>query len=128
MEYLGYRPQEEINALLKEASMLVFPSEWYEGFSRVAAEAFAAATPIVAADIGMAAELVEHGHTGLHFRPGDPTDLAAQVRWFVSHPEEHTRMRREVRAEYEAKYTAHKNYQMLLEIYESALERNEVPA
>ena len=79
--------------------MLVFPSEWYEGFSRVAAEAFATATPIVAADIGMATELVENGHTGLHFRPGDPDDLAAQVRWFLSHPEEHTRMRREVRAE-----------------------------
>jgi glycosyltransferase involved in cell wall biosynthesis len=128
VEYLGYRPAEEVHALLKEASMLVFPSEWYEGFSRVAAEAFATATPIVAADIGMATELVEHGHTGLHFRPGDPADLAAQVRWFYSHPEEHTRMRREVRAEYEAKYSAQRNYQMLLRIYESALERNAVSA
>jgi len=122
VEYLDHRPAEEVLALLKESTMLVFPSEWYEGFSRVVAEAFATATPIVAADIGMAAELVEHGHTGLRFLPGDPEDLAAQVRWFFSHPEEHTRMRREVRAEYEAKYTAQRNHQMLLGIYESALE------
>jgi glycosyltransferase involved in cell wall biosynthesis len=121
VEYLGYRPAEEVHALLKEASVLVFPSEWYEGFSRVAAEAFATATPIIAADIGAAAELVEHGCTGLKFRPGDPEDLAAQAGWFVSHPEEHARMRREVRAEYEAKYTAERNHQMLLEIYDSAL-------
>ena len=128
VEYLGYRPAEEVHALLKEASMLVFPSEWYEGFSRVAAEAFATATPIIAADLGAAAELVEHGHTGLRFRPGDPEDLAAQAGWFFSHPEEHARMRREVRAEYEAKYTAERNHQMLMEIYDSASKRKGAPA
>jgi glycosyltransferase involved in cell wall biosynthesis len=128
VEYLGYRPAEEVHALLKEAIVLVFPSEWYEGFSRVAAEAFATATPIIASDIGSAAELVELGHTGLRFRPGDPEDLAAQARWFISHPEEHARMRREVRAEYEAKYTAERNYQMLIEIYDSALKCKRAPA
>jgi glycosyltransferase involved in cell wall biosynthesis len=128
VEYLGYRPAEEVHALMKEASMLVFPSEWYETFGRVAAEAFATATPVIAADIGAIAELVEHGHTGLRFRPGDPEDLAAQVGWFLSHPEEHARMRREARAEFEAKYTAERNHQMMMEIYESALEREEAPA
>jgi glycosyltransferase involved in cell wall biosynthesis len=128
VEYLGYRQAEEVHALLKEASVLVFPSEWYEGFSRVAAEAFATATPIIASDIGSAAELVEHGHTGLRFRPGDPEDLAAQAGWFISHPEEHARMRREVRAEYEAKYTAERNYRALMEIYDSALKSKRAPA
>jgi glycosyltransferase involved in cell wall biosynthesis len=128
IEYLGYRPPEEVQALMKDASILVLPSEWYEGFSRVAAEAFATATPIVAAAIGAAIELVEHGRTGLRFRPGDPEDLAAQIRWFFSHTEEHARMRREVRTEYESKYTAQRNYKMLLEIYGSALERAEAPA
>jgi glycosyltransferase involved in cell wall biosynthesis len=128
VEYLGYRPAEEVHGLMKEASMLVFPSEWYETFGRVAAEAFATATPVIAADIGAIAELVEHGHTGLRFRPGDPEDLAAQVGWFLSHPEEHVRMRREARAEFEAKYTAERNHQMMMEIYESALEREEAPA
>jgi glycosyltransferase involved in cell wall biosynthesis len=128
VEYLGYRPGEEINALLKEAGMLVFPSEWYETFGRVAAEAFATATPVIAADVGAVAELVEHGHTGLRFRPGDPEDLAAQVGRSFSRPEEHARMRREARAEFEAKYTAERNHQMLLEIYESALVRKEAPA
>jgi glycosyltransferase involved in cell wall biosynthesis len=128
VEYLGYRPAEEVHGLMKEASMLVFPSEWYETFGRVAAEAFATATPVIAADIGAIAELVEHGHTGLRFRPGDPEDLAAQVGWFLSHPEEHARMRREARAEFEAKYTAERNHQMMMEIYESALEREEATA
>jgi glycosyltransferase involved in cell wall biosynthesis len=128
VEYLGYRPAEEVQALSKEASVLVLPSEWYEGFSRVAAEAFATATPIIAGDLGAATELVEHGRTGLRFRPGDAEDLAEQARWFFSHPEEHARMRREVRAEYEAKYTAERNYRMLIGLYDSALERKRAPA
>jgi glycosyltransferase involved in cell wall biosynthesis len=128
VEHLGYRSAEEVHALLKEASVLIFPSEWYETFGRVAAEAFATATPVIAADIGAVAGLVEHGRTGLRFRPGDPEDLAAQVGWFLSHPEEHSRLRREARGEFEAKYAAERNYQMLMEIYESASEREKVPA
>lgn len=128
LEYLGYRSAEEVHGLLKEASVLIFPSEWYETFGRVAAEAFATATPVIAADIGAVAELVEHGRTGLRFRPGDPEDLAAQVGWFLSHPEEHSRLRSEARAEFEAKYTAERNYRTLMKIYESTLEREEAPA
>jgi len=128
VEWLGHRPVEEVHALMGKADMLVFPSEWYETFGRVAAEAFAVGTPVIAANIGAVAELVEHGRTGLEFRPGDPEDLVAQVEWALSHPAELRRMRDEVRAEFEAKYTAERNYRALMEIYESALERKRVPA
>jgi glycosyltransferase involved in cell wall biosynthesis len=128
VQWLGHRPVSDVHALLGKADMLVFPSEWYETFGRVAAEAFAAGTPVIAADIGAVAELVEHGRTGLKFRPGDPEDLVAQVEWALSHPVELLSMREEARAEFEAKYTAERNYRALMEIYEAALERKKVPA
>lgn len=128
VEWLGYRSAAEVHALMKEAAALVFPSEWYETFGRVAAEAFAAGTPVIAANIGAVAEIVEHGRTGLRFSPGDPEDLAAQVGWILTHPAERTRMRRKARAEFEARYTAERNYRMLMEIYESTLEREAAPA
>jgi hypothetical protein len=37
-------------------------------------------------------------------------------------------MREEARAEYEAKYTAERNYRALMEIYEFALAHKKVPA
>lgn len=37
-------------------------------------------------------------------------------------------MREEVRAEFEAKYTAERNYRALMEIYDAALERKKVLA
>jgi glycosyltransferase involved in cell wall biosynthesis len=128
VEWLGHRPVEEVHALMGKADMLVFPSEWYETFGRVAVEAFAVGTPVIAANIGAVAEIVEHGRTGLEFRPGDPEDLVTQVEWALSHPAELRRMRDEVRAEFEAKYTAERNYRALMEIYEAALERKKVPA
>ena len=128
VEWLGHRPVEDVHALMGKADMLVFPSQWYETFGRVAAEAFAAGTPVIAANIGAVAELVEHGRTGLKFRPGDPEDLVTQVEWALSHSAELRRMREEVRAEFEAKYTAERNYRALMEIYEAALERKKVSA
>ena len=128
VEWLGHRPVADVHALMKKADMLVFPSQWYETFGRVAAEAFAAGTPVIATNIGAVAELVEHGRTGLKFRPGDPEDLATQVEWALSHPAELRRMRGEARAEFEAKYTEEINYLALMEIYEVAVERRKVPA
>ncbi|MEO0935291.1 MAG: glycosyltransferase, partial [Cyanobacteria bacterium J06641_2] len=69
VEWLGRRPMPEVHQLMGEAMFLVFPSKWYETFGRVAVEAFAKGTPVVAANIGAIAELVDSGRTGVHFRP-----------------------------------------------------------
>ncbi|XWK88887.1 MAG: glycosyltransferase [Phormidium sp.] len=117
IEWLGRRPIAEVHALMGEAMVLIFPSKWYETFGRVAVEGFAKGTPTIAANIGAIAELVERGRTGLHFQPGNPTDLATQVEWILEHPTELAQMRQEARAQFEAKYTAQENYRRLMEIY-----------
>ncbi len=121
LEWLGRRPVSEVYELMGGATLLVFPSEWYETFGRVAVEAFAKGTPVVASNIGAIAELVEHGRTGLLFRPGAAEDLAAQVDWAYSHPQTMAVMRREARAEFEAKYTAQSNYELLMDVYSQAI-------
>jgi glycosyltransferase involved in cell wall biosynthesis len=68
-------------------------------------------------------EIVEDKRTGLHFTPGDAEDLAAKVEWAWTHPQELVEMGREARAEYEAKYTAERNYEMLMEIYRLAISK-----
>lgn len=123
VEWLGRRSMPEVHALMGEAQFLVFPSKWYETFGRVAVEAFAKGTPVIASNIGAIAELVEAGRTGLHFQPGNATDLAAQVDWALSHPAELHHMRQVVREEFEAKYTAAQNYQRLIEIYQAVAQK-----
>lgn len=120
VEWLGRKPLAEVYALMGEAACLVFPSKWYETFGRVAVEAFAKGTPVIAANIGAIAELVDAGRTGLHFRPGDPDDLRDQVKWVLANPDALAKMRLEARAEFEANYTVEKNYQELIHIYSIA--------
>jgi glycosyltransferase involved in cell wall biosynthesis len=70
------------------------------------------------------AEIVEDGKTGLLFTPGDAEDLAAKVEWAWNHPVEMAEMGKSARREYEEKYTAERNYQMLMEIYQKAIENH----
>jgi len=123
VEVLGARQPAEVMAVMREARLVVFPSEWYETFGRVAAEAFACGIPVVASRLGAMGEVVEEGVTGLHFSSGDAEDLAAKVAWAETHPDEVAEMGRAARQEYERTYTAEQNYYRLLEIYRLAQQR-----
>jgi glycosyltransferase involved in cell wall biosynthesis len=121
VEYLGRVPDDELDRLLGNASFLVFPSGWYEGLPRTIIESFAKGTPVLASNLGSMSTLVCHGRTGLHFRAGDPDDLARTVTWAVDHADTLAAMRHEVRVEFELNYTAEENYRQLLAIYQRAV-------
>jgi glycosyltransferase involved in cell wall biosynthesis len=121
IHFCGWMSSDRTLAAIQQARFLVFPSECYETFGLVAIEAFACGVPVIASRLGAMEEVVEDGRTGLHFTPGDPEDLAAKVEWAWTHPKETEAMGRAARAEYEAKYTADRNYQTLMEIYERAI-------
>ena len=101
----------------------MFPSEWYEGLPLTIAEAFACGVPVIASRIGSMIDVVQDGRTGLHFTPGDPADLATKVEWAWSHSKQMEEMGRNARIEYEAKYTAERNYELLMEINRRVTQR-----
>ncbi|WP_041220625.1 glycosyltransferase family 4 protein [Deinococcus geothermalis] len=123
VHWLGRQPSPRVLELMRSAQMLIFPSEWYEGFGITLLEAFASGLPVVASDLSAIPTIVQHGCTGRLFQPGDAADLAAQVRWLLDHPREHAAMRRAARQEYETRYTAERNMAELLDIYRLALSR-----
>ena len=114
-------PLDAVYALLGEAAFLVVPSQCYENFPRVVIEAFAKGTPVIASKLGAMAEIVDDGRTGLHFRPGDPVDLAAKVQRILAEPLALARMRQAAREEFDRNFTADANYKTLMAIYEQAL-------
>lgn len=121
VEWLSRVTHSEVLALMRRAYVLIVPSDWYEGFPAILAEACATALPAIASRLGAMAEIVEDGRTGLLFNPGDAGDLAAKVNWALDHPRELAEMRWRTRAEYETKYTAERNYELLLATYRDAL-------
>lgn len=119
--YLGQQDKASVIRLMQDATMLIFPSEWYEGYPVTLLEALATGLPVVASRLGAMAEIVEHDRTGRHFRPGDPQDLAAQVEWLLDHPEARADMGRLARQTYLNQYTAERNGQLLEDIYRRAV-------
>jgi glycosyltransferase involved in cell wall biosynthesis len=118
---LGRLAPDRLIPLMRGARFLLVPSEWYEAFPLTISEAFACGVPVIASRLGAMQEIVEDGRTGLQFTPGDADDLAAKVEWSWTHPEQMQAMGCAARSEYEAKYTAERNYQMLMEIYQTVL-------
>lgn len=119
--WLGRRNSAEVLELMRHAAMLVFPSRCYETFGRVIIEAYAVGLPVVASNLGSMSELIVHGQTGLHARPGDPADLAAQVIRIATNAQERDAMRQGARAAFESAYTAERNYAQLMAIYHACL-------
>jgi glycosyltransferase involved in cell wall biosynthesis len=120
IEWLGRRGMDEVMALIGDAAVLIMPSNCYETFGRVAIEAFAKGTPVIASNHGAPADVVDEGRTGLRFTPGDGADLAAKVRQLLADDATRTAMRAEARRQYESKYTGAANYEMLMKVYHQA--------
>jgi glycosyltransferase involved in cell wall biosynthesis len=123
IQFLGRLSYSETVAAMKGARFVIVPSTWYETFGLVIVEAMACGVPVICSRLGAMQENVADGVTGLHFTPGDAEDLARKVSWACVHPLEMSEMGRAARRQYEFRYTAEKNYSLLMEIYEHTLQR-----
>ncbi len=117
---LGQLPHDEVQMQIAGATGLVFPSIWHETFGRSIIEAYSSGTPVIASDLPPMNQLVHDQETGLLFAPDDPCSLANCVRRLQEDEELRLQLRRAARAEFVEKYTAKRNLELLLAIYEGA--------
>jgi len=118
--WLRGQPHENVLSEIGDATHLVMPSLCYETFGRTIIEAFAKGTPAIVSRLGAMAELVDDGRTGLHFEAGNAADLANRIELLLADPVRLAEMRLAARCEYKTKYTADRNYQLLMHIYDQA--------
>ena len=128
VEFIGSVPRQEVMRLMVAADFLVHPSLVFENCGLVVIEALSAGLPCVVSGHGSFAELVDHKVSGLHFRPGNAAELAASVMWMEHHPAERERMRLSARARFLSEFTAGRNYETLMGVYEYAAREHEAPA
>ncbi len=121
IEWVGRRTKEEVDRLIHGATCLIMPSVCYETFGRAIIEAYVHGVPVIASQHGAMAELIRHGETGLLFKVGDATSLREAVECMFSDVNKLHEMRRAARAEFERRYTAEVNYELLINSYQEVL-------
>lgn len=120
VRFAGHIGDGERNRLYQAADVAVVPSR-YEPFGIVALEAMALGAPLVAAGAGGLAEVVEHGRTGLLFRPGDPWSLAEQLIAALDFPALRAALRRHAREAVRERFDWKRVAERTLDVYRSVL-------
>ncbi len=82
----GRYSQDQLGNLMANLDWVIIPSIWWENSPLVIQEAFLHGRPVLCSDIGGMAEKVANGVNGLHFRAGDPIDLARAMRRAATTP------------------------------------------
>jgi glycosyltransferase involved in cell wall biosynthesis len=121
VEFLGFRSQSDVFKYIGRAEFIVVPSECYETFGMAVIEAYACGTPVIASRIGSLNEIVEEGVTGVKFDPGNPLDLAAKIQMLWDDSERRKSMRETVRMTFDNNFSAEKNFEALMAIYEMTI-------
>lgn len=116
---LGQMPSASVQRIMSRADFLVVPSECYENFPLVVAEAFSLGLPVVASRLGALAEIVRPGENGLLFPPGDAEQLRAEARRLAGDAKLRAMLIEGALASYRGRYTPEKNLEALLNIYRS---------
>jgi len=78
--FFGKKSPAQFTEMFSKAEYAVVPSLCYENAPTVIVESFAYGVPVIAADIGGAAELVRHGENGLVFEAGSVASLVAMMK------------------------------------------------
>jgi glycosyltransferase involved in cell wall biosynthesis len=122
IRWLGYLTRDKLFAAIQTARFVITPSQCYENFPLIIAEAFAAGTPVIAARIGALPEAVIDGRTGLLYNTCDNKALIRRIKWAFDHPDEMALMGRRARKQFDRCYAPEVTYSQLMQVYRAAME------
>ena len=124
IEFVGYQSGETLHDLIRNASFVVVPSEYYENSPLTCIESMALGRPVIGADIGGIPELVQDGETGFLFESRNFEGLAKKMRYLLAHPAMQIRFGQNARCRVERLFNSNRYYQSIMEIYQKLLQRS----
>jgi len=84
--FFGPYAHGELAKVLSEIDIFVLPSICHESFSFTIREALAVGIPVIVSNIGAQSDAITEGLNGLHFKCGDPDDLAEKLELMAKEP------------------------------------------
>lgn len=117
----GRLEPEKLRSILAQSAVTIIPSRCYETFSNIVVESFAAGTAVIAPTNTAPASLITPGETGSVFARNDLVAFQTLVEEYTNDPARAEREGKNALAEYQQKYQAKENIDMLLEIYQRSI-------
>jgi glycosyltransferase involved in cell wall biosynthesis len=84
IEFLGYRSEQQLNPLYRQAIALIVPSIWFENLPLVLVEAFRHGTPAIVRRLGAMPETIQESGSGLVYRTD--AELTAAMDELLEYP------------------------------------------
>ena len=117
IEYLGWLDEDSVTRRMRDAEVVLVPSQWYEGLPLVILRSLSVGTPLLVSDLENFAEDVVGDGVGWSFKTGDAADLGRHLSQLARHPERSLALRPRARDSYEARYSPAVDLVRLEEIY-----------
>ncbi len=118
--YLGFKDKRTIVTELKACTAFIFSSIWYEGNPLTIIEALACGTAVITSGMGAMQTMITNGYNGLHFTPGNETDLIQKLNdWQRFSQSQKELFYKNARQAFLDNYTPEKNFDHLISIYKS---------
>ena len=124
VEFMGQVSGEAAQLQIANARLLLLPSECFEGFPMVLREAFAFGTPAAVSNLGPLPSIVQQGVNGVVFEAGNPESLLSAVKQSLANKPDLESLSGGARRAFDALYNEQANYQQLMSIYQSAIQKN----
>ncbi|MDO9084682.1 MAG: glycosyltransferase family 4 protein [Anaerolineaceae bacterium] len=123
VEWLGRQSHDFVMEILSQAKVLIVPSICYEGMPRAIIEAFSLGKPVIASRIGGIENMISE-EVGYLVNPGDKNALVNEVREFLENKDLVIKKSYAARNEYLNKYTPEKNFDLIMDIYQKAIRKD----
>jgi glycosyltransferase involved in cell wall biosynthesis len=105
IEFLGWVDEDTVTRRMRDAEVVLVPSEWYEGQPLVMLRSLAVGTPLLTSDLENLCEDVMAAGSGWTFTTGDPVSLRARLTELVERPELAADLRERCRTTYVEQYS-----------------------
>ncbi|MEE4212655.1 MAG: glycosyltransferase family 4 protein [Parvularcula sp.] len=122
VHFLGWADKATIDAHLRKAAVVAYPSIYPEAFGITGIEAMMRGRAVVAFDVGGIQEWLRHGETGYALKPINAETLAVGLREILLYPALREKMGRAARKNALRLFSAPVHVSALIKAYESAMQ------
>ncbi len=84
IEFLGHIGGQALISHIKNAYVVIVPSEWYENNPMTIIESYALSVPVIGSSIGGIPEIIQNGSTGYTFEMSNVNDLCDKLNLMLS--------------------------------------------